>query len=418
MNKEMSRETMAFERDDEGLLERFLKYVSFDTGSDESSDTFPSTVGQTVFARYLAGEMVDLGMSEVEIDVHGYVTGTIPATPGYEEYPVIGFIAHLDTSPDASGAGVRPRVIDKYDGGDIRLNEEVVTRVSVFPELSRLVGHALVVTDGTTLLGADDKAGIAEIMTAAGHLLRHPGVPHGKVRVAFTPDEEIGRGVDFFDVERFGAAFAYTVDGGEEGALEYDNFNAAGARVVISGRGVHPGSAKGKMINALQVAVELNAFLPSWQRPEYTAGHEGFYHLTRLDGTVERAVMNYIIRDHDRGLFEEKKEYLARVARMLNEKYGERVVALETSDQYYNMRASVEACPGVLDRARRAMMEAGVTPVTRPVRGGTDGARLSFMGLPCPNLFTGGINFHGRFECCSIDSMRRAARVIVNLSRA
>jgi tripeptide aminopeptidase len=409
-----NKETMAFD----GLLERFLKYASFDTRSDDSSDTFPSTGGQLLLARHLAGEMEALGMSEVEVDERGYAMGSVPATPGCEGLPVIGFIAHMDTSPDASGTNVKPRVIEGYDGGDIRLNERLVTRASVFPELARLAGHTLVVTDGTTLLGADDKAGIAEIITAADFLLRHPEIPRGKIRVAFTPDEEIGRGVDYFDVKRFGAAFAYTVDGGAEGELEFDNFNAASARVTVQGRSVHPGYAKGKMVNALQVAAELNALLPAWQRPEYTEEREGFFHLTRMEGTVEQAMMSYIIRDHDRELFEEKKAYLARAAELLNGRYGEVTIILETRDQYYNMRERVEAFPGVISRAMEAIAEAGMTPVERPVRGGTDGARLSFMGVPCPNIFTGGLNFHGPHECCSLDSMRRATQVIANLARA
>lgn len=409
---------MAFEEEDGGLLERFLKYASFDTRSDETSMTRPSTTGQLALARYLVDEMKKLGITDAVIDKNGYATGTIPATPGYEEYPVIGFIAHLDTSPDASGANVKPRVIEKYDGKDIRLNDYMTTRVAVFPELARHAGHTLIVTDGTTLLGADDKAGVAEIMTAAEFLLRHPDVPRGKIRLAFTPDEEIGRGMDLFDVKHFGATYAYTIDGSEEGTLEFENFNAASSRITIQGRGVHPGDAKGKMINALQVAASINACLPTAQRPEYTAGREGFYHLTGLNGTVDRAVMNYIIRDHDKRLFEEKKEYLERVVRLLNEARGEEIARIETRDQYYNMREQVEAHPRVISRAMEAMKEAGVKPLARPVRGGTDGARLSFMGVPCPNLFTGGMNFHGPFEYCSLDSMRRAARVIVNLSIA
>jgi tripeptide aminopeptidase len=400
------------------LKERFLKYVSFDTRSDESSDTFPSTAKQLELSRHLAGEMTALGMTDVELDAHGYVMGTIPATPGREDRPVIGFISHVDTSPDMSGENVKPRIIEHYDGEDIRLNERVVMKVAEFPELSRFKGHALVVTDGTTLLGADDKAGIAEIMTAAEYLLHHPEVAHGKIRVAFTPDEEIGRGVDFFDVERFGATFAYTVDGGFEGELEYENFNAAGAKIAIQGRNVHPGYAKDKMINALQVAAELNALLPAWQRPEHTDGYDGFYHLTALNGTVESATVDYIIRDHDRQKFEEKKTYLSRVVELLNRKHGEGVITLTLRDQYYNMREQVEPYPELIVKAADAMAEAGVTPLVRPIRGGTDGSRLSYMGLPCPNLFTGGMNFHGKFEYCSLDTMHRAMQTIINLSKS
>jgi tripeptide aminopeptidase len=344
--------------------------------------------------------------------------GTIPATPGHEDRPVIGFIAHVDTSPDASGENVRPRVIEHYDGEDIRLNEQLVMKVADFPELARFKDHALVVTDGTTLLGADDKAGVAEIMTAAEYLLAHPEVPHGKIRVAFTPDEEIGRGVDFFDVERFGATFAYTVDGGFEGELEYENFNAAGAKVKVQGRNVHPGYAKDKMINALQVAAELNALLPAWQRPEHTDGYDGFYHLTALNGSVEQATMDFIIRDHDREKFEAKKTLIENAAAYLNRKHGEGTVTLLVKDQYYNMREQVEPYPELISRAFDAMVEAGVTPIVRPIRGGTDGSRLSYMGLPCPNIFTGGMNFHGRFEYCSLDTMQRAVRTIVNLARS
>ncbi|MDR2129569.1 MAG: peptidase T [Odoribacteraceae bacterium] len=400
-----------------GLKERFLNYVSFDTRSDESSETFPSTAKQLVLLRHLAEEMSVLGMTEVEMDAHGYVMGTIPATPGHENRPVIGFIAHVDTSPDMSGENVNPRVIENYDGNDIRLNEDVVMKIADFPELVRFKGHSLVVTDGTTLLGADDKAGIAEIMTMAEFLLQHPGEPHGKIRVAFTPDEEIGRGVDFFDVKRFGATCAYTIDGGFEGELEYENFNAAGAKMVIQGRNVHPGYAKDKMINALQVATEINALLPAWQRPEHTEGYEGFYHLIGVNGTVERATIDYIIRDHDRERFEQKKEYLSRVVEWLNQRYGAGVIALTLKDQYYNMREQVEPYPEVISMAFQAMIEAGVTPVVRPIRGGTDGARLSFMGLPCPNLFTGGMNFHGKFEYCSLDTMHRAVQTMINLAK-
>ena len=397
------------------LLERFLKYVSFDTQSDEASETFPSTEKQKVLLRYLMEEMLAFGMTEVEMDEHSYVMGTVPATPGYEHCPVIGFISHVDTSPDMSGENVRPRIIENYDGKDIPLNETLTMLVKDFPELKDFKGHTLVVTDGTTLLGADDKAGVAEIMTAAEHLMNHPEIPHGKIRIGFTPDEEVGRGVDYFNVERFGAKFAYTVDGGYEGELEYENFNAAAAKVAVQGRNVHPGYAKDKMINALQVAAELNALLPAWERPEHTDGYEGFYHLVGMGGTVENAEISYIIRDHDREKFEAKKRFIQRAVELLTAKYGEGVLTLTLKDQYYNMREMVEPHPEVIDKAVEAMRQAGVTPIVRPIRGGTDGARLSYMGLPCPNLFTGGMNFHGKFEYCSLDTMRRAQQTILNL---
>ena len=399
------------------LKERFLKYVSFDTQSDPGSETFPSTARQLRLLNHLLEEMISLKMTEVEIDPNGYVTGTIPATPGHESKPVIGFISHVDTSPDMKGSDIRPQVIADYDGGDIALNDALAMRVADFPELAFFKGHTLITTDGTTLLGADDKAGIAEIMTAAEYLLAHPEIPHGKIRIGFTPDEEIGRGVDFFDVKRFGAQFAYTMDGGFEGELEYENFNAAGAKIAIQGRNIHPGYAKDKMINALQVACELTGLLPHEQRPEHTEGYEGFYHLTALDGTVEQASMEYIVRDHSREKFEAKKAYLEKVVALLAAKYGEGVVTLSVTDQYYNMREMVEPYPEVIEKAMEAMRMAGVEPVVRPIRGGTDGARLSYMGLPCPNLFTGGMNFHGKFEYCSLDTMERAVQTILNLAR-
>ena len=399
------------------LKERFLKYVGFDTQSDPDSETFPSTARQLVLLNHLAEEMLSLGLTEVEIDANGYVTGTIPATPGYESKPVIGFISHVDTSPDMKGADVRPRIVEHYDGGDIALNDSLTMRVADFPELAFFRGHTLVTTDGTTLLGADDKAGIAEIMTAAEYLTAHPEIVHGKIRIGFTPDEEIGRGVDFFDVERFGAKFAYTMDGGFEGELEYENFNAASAKIAVQGRNIHPGYAKDKMINALCVACEIQTMLPVEQRPEHTEGYEGFYHLVGLEGTVENASMEYIVRDHSREKFEAKKAYLSHVVALLAEKYGEGVIDLQLKDQYYNMREMVEPYPEVIAKAEEAMREAGVTPVVRPIRGGTDGARLSYMGLPCPNLFTGGMNFHGKFEYCSLDTMQRAMQTIVNLVR-
>ena len=397
------------------LKDRFLKYVSFDTQSDEMSETFPSTEKQKVLLKYLVEEMKSLGLTEVEMDEHSYAMGTIPATPGYEDRPAIGFIAHVDTSPDMSGANIKPQIIENYDGKDIRLNEDLMMTVKDFPELSAFKGHTLITTDGTTLLGADDKAGVAEIMTAAEYLMAHPEIKHGKIRIGFTPDEEVGRGVDYFNVEKFGAKFAYTIDGGFEGELEYENFNAASAKVAIQGRNVHPGYAKDKMINALQVAAEVNSLLPAWERPEHTDGYEGFYHLVGLNGSVENAEISYIIRDHIRDKFEAKKQFMMKVVELLTQKYGEGVLTLTLKDQYYNMREMVEPHPEVIDKAFKAMEQAGVTPIVRPIRGGTDGARLSYMGLPCPNLFTGGMNFHGKFEYCSLDTMRRAQQTILNL---
>ena len=359
-------------------------------------------------------------MTDVTVDEHGYAMGTIPATAGLENAPVIGFISHVDTSPDMSGKNVRPHVIEDYDGGDIRLNAVLTMRVEDFPELASFKGHTIIHTDGTTLLGADDKAGCAEIMTAAEYLMylmSHPEVRHGKIRIGFTPDEEIGRGVDHFDVQAFGADFAYTMDGGYEGELEYENFNAASAVIEIQGRNVHPGYAKDKMINAIQVACELNALIPAVQRPEHTEGYEGFFHCVALNGTVENARISYIIRDHDSDRFEQKKVWMWSCVDLLQKRYGKEALTLTLKDQYFNMRKMVEPHPQVIDKAMEAMRLAGVTPVVRPIRGGTDGARLSFMGLPCPNLFTGGMNFHGKFEYCSLDTMRRATDVIINLAR-
>ena len=399
------------------LKERFLKYVAVNTQSDENSETFPSTAGQWDLLNMLVEEMKLLGLEDVSIDKYGYAMGTIPATPGKENAPVIGFLAHVDTSPDMSGKDVRPRVIENYDGGDIMLNPSLTMTVADFPELTHFVGHTLIHTDGTTLLGADDKAGVAEIMTAAEYLLSHPEIEHGKIRIGFTPDEEIGRGVDFFDVKAFGADFAYTMDGSAEGELEYENFNAASAKIAIQGRNVHPGYAKGKMINALEVACELNSMIPATERPQYTQEYEGFYHLVGLSGSVEAANISYIIRDHDSELFEAKKIWMWDVVGMLNKKYGGNVLTLTLKDQYYNMRKMVEPHPQVIENAKQAMLDADVTPTVRPIRGGTDGARLSFMGLPCPNIFAGGMNFHGKFEYCSLNTMEKAVQVIINLAK-
>ena len=399
------------------LKERFLKYVAINTRSDENSESFPSTAVQWDLLNALVEEMKLLGLEDVTIDKYGYAMGTIPATKGKEGAPVIGFLAHVDTAPDMSGENVRPHIIECYDGKDITLNNALTMRVADFPELSKFVGHTLIHTDGTTLLGADDKAGVAEIMTAAEYLMAHSEIEHGKIRIGFTPDEEIGRGVDFFDVKAFGADFAYTMDGGYEGELEYENFNAASAKIAIQGRNVHPGYAKNKMINAIEVACELNNLIPAVERPQFTEGYEGFYHCVGFNGTVENATISYIIRDHDFEKFEKKKAWMYDTVGMLNNKYGQGVLTLTLKDQYYNMRKMVEPHPQVIDNALAAMREADVEPIVRPIRGGTDGARLSFMGLPCPNIFAGGMNFHGKFEYCSLNSMEKAVKVIINIAK-
>ncbi len=399
------------------LKDRFLKYVSFDTQSSEENESFPSTDKQLVLLNYLADEMRALGLEDVTVDKYGYAMGTIPASEGCETAPVIGFIAHVDTSPDMSGKDVKPHIIDEYDGGDIMLNGSLTMRVADFPELKDFVGHTLIHTDGTTLLGADDKAGCAEIMSAAEYIMAHPEIKHGKIRIGFTPDEEIGRGVDYFDVAAFGADFAYTMDGSSEGELEYENFNAASAVVEVQGRNVHPGYAKNKMINAIQVACELNSLIPAVERPEHTEGYEGFYHCVGFSGTVENAKISYIIRDHCSEKFEQKKVYMWSCVDLMKKKYGDEVLTLTLKDQYYNMRKMVEPHPQVIAKAEQAMRDAGVEPRIKPIRGGTDGARLSFMGLPCPNIFAGGMNFHGKFEYCSLDVMRKAEQVIVNLAQ-
>lgn len=398
------------------LKDRFLHYVSFDTQSDDTSTTYPSTEKQLILLKALKEEMISLGLTEVTMDQYGYVMGTIPATPGMEEKPIIGFIAHVDTSPDMSGANIKPQIIENYDGKDIPLNAQLTMKVSDFPELSFYKGHTLITTDGTTLLGADDKAGVAEIMTMAEYFMNNPQIAHGKIRIGFTPDEEIGRGVDFFDVTAFGAQFAYTMDGGFEGELEYENFNAASAKLSIQGRNIHPGAAKGKMLNALQTACDLHEMLPVGMRPELTEHYEGFFHLIHLSGSVEQAEMAYIIRDHDRELFEEKKEIIAQAVRYMNTKLGREAITLSLKDQYYNMKEQVLPYPELIERAQEAMKLAGVTPIIKPIRGGTDGSRLSYMGLPCPNLFTGGMNFHGKYEYCSLTTMNKALQTMIHLA--
>ena len=397
------------------ITDRFLRYTAFDTQSDEHARSMPSTPGQMRFAESLAEELKALGLHDVSLDENDYVMATLPANTSRTDVPVIGFIAHMDTSPDMSGRDVKPRIV-AYAGGDIVLNESlgVVLSPDVFPELNHYVGQELIVTDGTTLLGADDKAGVAAIVSAMEYLLAHPEVEHGTVRIAFTPDEEIGRGADRFDVARFGCFGAYTVDGGELGELEYENFNAAQAVVTLRGRNIHPGSAKGRMINASLLAMQLNDMLPPAERPEMTEGREGFFHLTEMAGTVEEARLTYIIRDHDRALFEKKKETLREAVRRIHATYPESCT-LDMHDQYYNMREVIDRRPELIQWARQAMEAAGVTPIERPIRGGTDGARLSFMGLPCPNLFAGGMNFHGRYEYLPVPSLQKSMETIIHL---
>ena len=402
----------------EKILDKFLRYIAIDTQSDESFEggKQPSAERELNLSRLLVKELQAMGVANASLDENGYVMASIPATPGYEKVPAVGFIAHVDTSPDAPGACTNPQIIPNYDGKDIPLRgvPGLQLKVSEFPELADYKGQTLITTDGTTLLGADDKAGVAEILCAMEYLLAHPGVPHGKLCIGFTPDEEIGCGVDHFDVKRFGADYAYTMDGGAVGELEYENFNAAGVKIRIQGRNVHPGYAKGKMINALHVAHELDALLPAGERPEHTDGYEGFFHLTGLKGTVEQAEMSYIIRDHDRTRFEQRKEQMSGAVAEINRRYGE-IVLLEMKDQYYNMREAVEPHYHVVEKAIRAMELSGVKPKVQPIRGGTDGARLSFMGLPCPNIFAGGLNFHGKMEFVLLESMEAATRVILAL---
>ncbi|HOO94813.1 MAG TPA: peptidase T [Proteiniphilum sp.] len=398
------------------IVDRFIKYARIDTQSDENSTQTPSTQKQFNLAKEVEKEALEMGLTDVSLDNNCYLMATLPANTK-KDVPVIGFIAHFDTSPDMSGEKVTPRIVKAYDGKDILLNESsgVVLSPTDFPELLYHVGEDLIVTDGNTLLGADDKAGIAEIMNAMQYLIEHPEIEHGKIRIAFTPDEEIGRGADKFDVAKFGAHWAYTMDGSEVGELEYENFNAASAKIEIQGRNVHPGYAKGKMINALHVANELVAILPEGERPEHTEGYEGFFHLIGINGTVDEAKVSFIIRDHDRLKFEARKRLMSEVVERLNKRYDNRLT-LEMRDQYYNMKEKVEPVMHVIDYAFRAMEAVGVKPNIKPIRGGTDGARLSFMGLPCPNIFAGGMNFHGRYEFLPIPSLRKASDVIVKIA--
>lgn len=400
----------------ETIKNRFLKYVSIDTQSDENSETCPSTEKQLVLLRLLHNELIALGLSDVSMDENGYVMGTLPANNG-KSGPAIGFVAHVDTSPDMPGNNIKPRIVENYDGGDILLNQELnlVLSPNDFPEMKHYKGQSLIVTDGTTLLGADDKAGITEIITAVEYLVKHPEIKHGPIKIGFTPDEEIGRGVDHFDVKKFGADWAYTMDGGEIGELEFENFNAASAKVAIQGRNIHPGYAKGKMQNALLMAMEFNALLPVFDRPEFTQDYEGFFHLVKSEGSVEKASLQYIVRDHDRTLFEKRKETMQQCTDFMNARYGEGCFTLELKDQYYNMREKVEPEYHIVETARKAMVALGIEPHIKPIRGGTDGSRLSYMGLPCPNIFAGGHNFHGKFEFVPLESMEKATQVILKI---
>src|SRR5690554_1138639 len=397
------------------VVERFLRYARIDTESDPESESCPSTKKQMNLGKVLVEELKEIGMKDVSMDANGYVVATLPANTNRDIKP-IGFIAHMDTSPDMSGKDVKPQFVENYDGKDIVLNKEknIVMSLKDFPDLRDYVGETLITTDGTTLLGADNKAGIAEIVTAMENLIAHPELEHGEIKIAFTPDEEIGRGADRFDVDKFNAAFAYTIDGGPLGELEYENFNAASAKITIQGRNVHPGSAKNKMINSLLIAMELHSMLPVAERPEYTYAYEGFFHLMQISGGVEETKMQYIIRDHSRELFEKKKQVLTQAVDFLNTKHGQRI-ELKLEDSYYNMKEKIEPVMEIVDLAQRAMEEVGVTPLISPVRGGTDGARLSYMGLPCPNIFAGGHNYHGKFEYVPVKSMEKAVDVILKI---
>ena len=412
------------------VVERFLKYVSYDTQSDEAYDTCPSTKKQLLLANELKRELEEMGASDVRMSEYGYLFARIPDNTGSTSahgasgigqkatIPALGFISHMDTAPSLTGTNVKPRIVQAYDGKDIVLNAEkqIVMKVSEFPFLADLKGQDLIVTDGTTLLGADDKAGVAEIMTMAEYFLSHPDFPHGEIRIGFTPDEETGRGADHFDVKDFGAAVAYTVDGGPIGEIEYENFNAASGKVRIQGASIHPGDAKLKMKNALLIGMEFQSLLPVFENPMYTEGYEGFYHLDEMSGNVEEAQLNYIIRDHDHEKFEQKKKFFAEAADFLNRKYGKGTVIAEVTDSYYNMKEKIEPCMYLIDIAKEAMTACGIEPEVVPIRGGTDGARLSYMGLPCPNLCTGGYNYHGKYEFIPVDSLQKTAEILVKIA--
>lgn len=399
------------------LTERFLKYVSFNTTSDENTKMTPSTPGQMIFAQYLVEELKSIGLQEVELDKNGYIMASLPANTD-KDIPTIGFISHMDTSPDMSGKNVKARIVENYDGNDILLNEEkvIVLETEKYPEILQYKGQDIIVTDGTTLLGADDKAGIAEIVSAMEYLIAHPEIKHGKIRVGFTPDEEIGQGADHFDVPKFGAEWAYTLDGGEIGELEFENFNAAAAKITFKGLNVHPGYAKHKMLNSMRVAHQFVSMLPRHETPEHTEKYEGFYHLVGMEGTVEQSSLSYIIRDHDRDRFERRKKEVQHITNKINAEFGEGTATLELRDQYYNMREKVEPVMHIVDLAFEAMESVGVKPNVKPIRGGTDGSRLSYEGLPCPNIFAGGHNFHGRFEYVPVQSMEKAMMVVVKIA--
>ncbi len=399
----------------ENLVKRFIKYIKVETSSDESSIVVPSTPNQLAFAKELAQELSSIGLSDVSVDDKGYVMATLPANIE-KSVPVVGFIAHMDTSPDMSGLNVKPKVIENYKGGDIVLNEEenIILSPKDFPELIDHIGMDLITTDGTTLLGADNKAGLAEIVTAMEYLVKHPSIKHGTIRIGFTPDEEIGRGADYFDVEKFKADFAYTIDGGPIGELQYENFNACRAHITIQGRNVHPGSAKNKMINSISIATELNSMLPVHQVPEATEMYEGFFHIVHFEGSVEKTKTAYIIRDHSKEKFQEKKQLITEAVAFLNKKHGH-IITLDLKDSYYNMREKIEPVIHIVDIAKKAMEDIGIRPIIEPIRGGTDGARLSYMGLPCPNIFTGGLNYHGKYEYVSIQGMEKATYTILRI---
>ncbi len=399
------------------LIERFLNYVKFDTQSNEETGVTPSTPGQMVFARFLKEEVEKMGLEDIVLDENGYLYATLPANTD-KKLPVVGFIAHMDTAPDMSGKGVNPRIVENYQGGPIVLNEaeNIVMTPEEFPEMMNYLGQDLIVTDGTTLLGSDDKSGIAEILDAVRYLQEHPEIKHGKIRVGFNPDEEIGLGAHKFNVELFGCDFAYTMDGGAVGELEYENFNAAGAKITIKGRNVHPGTAKGKMVNSILLAGEFLTYLPANETPAHTEGYEGFFHVVGINGGVEQTTLQYIIRDHDRAKFEERKKVMTEAVAKLNEKYNG-CATLDMNDQYYNMREKIEPVIHIIETAEKAMREAGVEPKVQPIRGGTDGAQLSFKGLPCPNIFAGGENMHGRYEFVSVQAMEKARDVVVNICR-
>lgn len=400
------------------IIERFTSYVKVDTQSNESSETTPSTAGQLTLANMLVEELKSIGMEEVKIDDNGYVMATLPANTD-KNVPTIGFLAHVDTATDFTGKNVNPQIVENFDGNQIILNEEqnIILSPADFPELPQYKGHTLITTDGTTLLGADNKAGIAEIMTAMAYLIKHPEIKHGKIRVAFTPDEEIGRGPHKFDVEAFNAKFAYTVDGGPLGELEYESFNAASAKVTFKGKNVHPGTAKGKMVNSAKIAMEFNSKLPGEEAPEHTEGYEGFFHLSSINGDVEETTLHYIIRDFESDSFQARKDLMQKITNELRLTYGETRVELEMNDQYYNMKDKIEPVKEIVDIAYEAMENLGIKPIVKPIRGGTDGSQLSYMGLPTPNIFTGGENFHGRFEYVSVDNMIKSVETIVEIAK-